>query len=352
MALKTAPACFLLLFALFLIPTVHGQSGLKVKLEEPTLDSSEQKKFSFERYFTRDKFGRVITLYISRPGPEPTAEKLPLVVCVQGSGSQSIFQEIDTPQGKLIASGGPEAAVYRKCKNRVRILVVEKPGVEFLKQPSRPGSSDEGPEEFNREFTLDRWTEAVRAATIAAQKLPFIDNSKLLVLGHSEGGQIACEVSSVLENVTHVACMAGGGPTQMFDFLEMAKSGTMYDPSKSPAERVEDFLNDWQKVLDNPKAHNKFILGHSHLRWSTFMSSSPVEAILKSNARVFIAQGTEDTNSLPASAKVLYAELLARGRDVTYLEIEGADHAFMKPDDNGDGWLETNAKAVDWFLDY
>ena len=337
---------------IFLTHNLLAQSNeAQIQFEKPTLDTKEKRKFAFERYFTKDKFGRTISFYISRSGPEPAAGKLPLVVCIQGSGSQSLFVEIDTKDGKLVASTGPEAAVYRKLKNRVRILVVEKPGVEFLLRPTRPGSSEEGSEDFNREFTLERWTEAIRASIVAARKLPFLDNSKLLVLGHSEGGQVACEVASKLDSVTHVACMAGGGPTQLFDFIQMAKSGTIYDPLKSRDERLKDLLSDWQKVLEDPEAHDKFILGHSHRRWTSFMNSSPAEAILKSNAKVFIAQGTEDTNSLPASATVLYAELLARGRDVTYLEVEGGDHAFMKPGDDDAGGLETNAKAVEWFLE-
>ena len=96
-------------------------------------------------------------------------------------------------------------------------------------------------------------------------------------------------------------------------------------------------LRDWQKVLDDPTATDKFILGHTHLRWSSFLKSSPVAAILKSEAKVFIAQGLDDSNSLPASADVLYAELMARGRSCHYQRIEGGDHAFMTAGDNGEG---------------
>lgn len=89
-------------------------------------------------------------------------------------------------------------------------------------------------------------------------------------------------------------------------------------------------------------------LSHSHLRWSSFTKSSPVQAILKSKTKVFIAQGTADTNSLPDSAEVLYAELLTRGRNVTYERVEGGDHAFMTKGEGGrKGWAQTHGKAVD-----
>lgn len=126
----------------------------------------------------------------------------------------------------------------------------------------------------------------------------------------------------------------------------------MYDPDALPQQRVDALLDDWNKVLAKPFATDKFILGHSHLRWSSFLKTSPIEAILKSKAKVFVATGTADTNSLPASSEAFYAELLARGRDCTYERIEGGDHAFMTKDDqHGQGWFEANKKAVNWFLD-
>lgn len=325
--------------------TIRLVSGDETPRYESKKDAEEIPKFSWQRYFTRDKFGRQITFYLSKIRKKPDSP-LPLIVCIQGSGSQSVFQEY---QGQ-IASGGPEAVIAKEFRDRARVLVVEKPGVEFLVQPSRPGSSIEGSAEFNREFSLPRWTEAVNAATRAACSMKSIDETRLLVLGHSEGAQVACAVAAANPAVTHVAAMAGGGPTQVFDFIRFARQGVMYDPNATPQQRIDAFLADWQKVLDDPTATDKFILGHSHLRWSSFAQSSPIEAILKSQAKVFIAQGTEDTNSLPASAEVLYAELLARGRDVIYERVEGANHGFMTKDDQGEGWVKTNGKAVEWFL--
>lgn len=316
----------------------------------PREDTKEIRNFPYRRYFTKDKFNRTITFYVSKPR-EPKETRLPLILCIQGSGSQSVFLEIEGPKGKLIGSGGPEAVITRYYSERAYVLVVEKPGVEFLKQPARPGGAEEGSAEFNREFSLSRWVEAVNAATVATMKLPNVDSSRVLALGHSEGGQVACQIAAVNPKVTHVAVMAGGGPTQLYDLIEFARSGDMYDPDATAEQRISQLLSEWKGVLENPNASDKFFLGHAHLRWSSFLGSSPIEAILKSKAKVFIAQGMADTNSLPASADVLYAELMARGRDCTYLRIEGANHAFMLPgDEKGEGWTKTNRKAVDWFL--
>ena len=63
------------------------------------MDTEEMEGFGFQRYFTTDKFGRDITFYLSRCKSSLAERSLPLVVCIQGSGSQSIFQKVETPDG-------------------------------------------------------------------------------------------------------------------------------------------------------------------------------------------------------------------------------------------------------------
>lgn len=313
---------------------------------------SDIKGFSFKPYTTVDRYGRTIQFYLSKSKANKDPDKeLPLVVCIQGSGSQSLFWEMEISGKKRIVSGGPEAVVSRDFGDQVRVLVVEKPGVKFLEQPSRPGSATEGSAEFNREFSLERWTDAIDAAVRSTVQLHGILAQPILALGHSEGGQVACHLAASNPKITHVANMAGSGPTQLYDLLQQARAGDMYDPNATPEERVNALLSDWNKVLKDPNASDKFILGHSHLRWSSFLSTSPIEAILKSNANVFLATGTADKNSFPGSSDAFYAALLARGRTCEYLRIEGANHGFMLPDDKkGAGWKETNGAAIRWFL--
>lgn len=330
-----------------------GQPGVEKPgvYQAAPADQPAAEKFPYERCFTTDGLGRRITFYLSkRAEGEAGDAKLPLVLCVQGSGSQSVFLEAPTPEGKRIASGGPEAAVLSQFKGKVRVLVVEKPGVEFLVQPKQPGGAEEGSEEFRREHTLERWVEALNAGLRAAMTLPGVDGTRVLALGHSEGGQVVGHLAAVNASVTHVATLAGGGPTQLFDLIELARSGTFGLPQPTADERGAWLIDQWKQVLKDPDSADKFFLGHPHRRWTSFLRTSPIEGLVKSRARVFIAQGTADKAVRPASADVLYAELLARGRDVTYERVEGGDHGFMK-DGSREGWTATHRKAVEWYLE-
>src|SRR3954447_5969254 len=93
--------------------------------EDPTPEVAERDPTKsgvpFRRYFTRDRFGRQVTFYLSTL-PIP-AGRLPLAVIVQGSGCQSVFRK----QGDRI-TGGSQNLLKQAAGSRARVLVVEKPG--------------------------------------------------------------------------------------------------------------------------------------------------------------------------------------------------------------------------------
>ena len=63
------------------------------------------------------------------------------------------------------------------------------------------------------------------AGVRAARTLPGVDPARTLAAGHSEGGIVAAHVAAGDSAVTHVAVLAGGGPTQLHDLVELARQG-------------------------------------------------------------------------------------------------------------------------------
>jgi dienelactone hydrolase len=297
----------------------------------------------FDRYRTTDSVGREITYYVSRAAATDPA--LPLALYVQGSGSQSIFVK----RNERIHAGFGAGPIERALRGKARLVLVEKPGLRFLDSAPAPGTP--APDDFRREHTLDRWSAAISAALDAALTLPGVDGSRTLVLGHSEGGLVACRVAAINSRITHVACLAGGGPTQLFDLIELARRGVFYGHiSDQPEERVAALVRDWRAVLDDPESSEKHFLGHPHRRWSSFLATSPMEELLKTDAAVFLAQGDADEAVTVTSFDALYATLLARGRDVTARRLAGADHSFAARDEApGQGWTSVMNAVAEWF---
>jgi uncharacterized protein (TIGR03067 family) len=301
----------------------------------------------FDRYTTRDKLDRTITFYLSH-APKGASEKLPVALWIQGSGCASVFSQRD---GKVF--GGLQNLLLAAQKGEFRVLVVEKPGVAFGAVPKQPGSAEEGSAEFRREHTLPRWVEAVDAALTATHRLEDVDWTRTLVVGHSEGGIAAAHLAARNSQITHVAVLAGGGPTQLFDFVEFAAQARPTD--RTPADvqaRVADVYAGWAKVMADPDSADKLWLGHPHRRWSSFLRTSTLEGLVAARASVFAAHGTLDKAVPVASFDILRAGLAARGRDLVAVRLEGRDHGFRKADDApGDisGFQDVFGRVAAWF---
>lgn len=337
--------CFflLLLFALITVASRESVAQPKAKRYEPSKKTEPVLGQPYLRFSTRDRFGREIIFYLSVAASNQNS--LPLVAYIEGSGCGSLFAERN---GKIHPAGGHIIAAD-VFKNKARVLIVEKPGVKYLSQP-QDGCKDST--EFNREHTLERWAEANEAAIRAARKLSQISEDKILVVGHSEGGLVACRVARDLsEIVTHVTSIAGGGASQLFDLLALARSGEFFDEvSNDPEQRVQFVLDKWKDIQADPLNAKKFFFGFAYRRWSSFLTSSPIEELNQTRAKIYIAQGTADKAVDPISADLLYAQLVARNRQVTYDRVEGANHSFrIKDKPKTDGWQELFERIAKWF---
>jgi pimeloyl-ACP methyl ester carboxylesterase len=317
--------------------------------EAPRLEAAAAKLgIPFDRYTTKDASGRTITFYLSvAPAKEPSAKR-PVVLFIPGSGCQSVFQK----RGERV-SGGYHIVLFQEARGRARILVVEKPGVQYLDtQPPGVSLEKAASEAFLKEHTLPRWAEANAAALRAVWTLPGIDAERTLVAGHSEGGLVAARVAAELPRVSHVASLSGGGPTQLFDFVANAARPRPDDRPGDAGRRVQEVFDALAKIRKDPDSVKEFWLGHPYRRWSSFLPHSVAEELLRAKARAYVAAGTRDEVIPVAAHDMLVAELRARGRDVTAERVEGADHGFQTAEMPRPpaGMQAVLGRVLQWFL--
>lgn len=333
-------ACSILL-ALSLTPCAHGQQRYRA-----IKDAASPAEIPYTRYFTKDKFNRRITFYLS--GDQ--SKQLPIVLSVLGSGAYSNFVR---ENGKIYDG---HRAAREAFDGKAHILIVEKPGIGFLEQHG-PHGSPNGTEagaspEFLRENTLPRWAEAVNAALRAARALPLADQSRCLLIGHSEGGLVVSMVAAENQFVTHVASLSAPGPTLLFQLTLDAREGRLYPALSPDAEtQLSKLRADVAAVRADPTSTTMLVLGHSHLYWSSRWPYSEMEILSDVKARIFLAHGSADRNVSVENFDVMYAQLLAEGRDVTAHRYEGADHGYRFADQpDRDGWKEVFETVRDWFF--
>lgn len=302
----------------------------------------------FQQHETFTTDGTPVIWYLSEPtGINPD----PIVVWIQGSGYGSHFQKING-QVKLVSGA---RAVLAATKGRARLLLVEKAATSPLDAPKHPGTAIDSPEAFREQHTLDTWTEMVKTAIQAALDQEGITPDPLLIAGHSEGGIVAASVAAAMPEVTHVAILAGGGPTQLYDLLCLARKGELGDPNWSPDEAESWLIESWDDITSDPMSVDKMFLGHPYRRWTSFLRTSVIELLDKTDASVLIVQGTADLSVEPSSADVLYTELLADCHPVERFLVDHADHNFILRDNSPEEqsrsmWRDVVRSAVDFAL--
>lgn len=287
----------------------------------------------FIQYSGQTGQGR-ITFYISKPEAGDT--RFPLVVWIQGTGCESHFVR---DRGEIF--GGLALVVRDAVGDRAAVMAVEKPGVEYLK--SAPPDLEHCPAEFLRRYTLDSWAETIAGAINMAQTLPGIDTSRVLLIGHSEGGIVALRVSNLAPNVTHAASLSGSGPNSLFHIAEFTR--------QSGEDPEREIYSCWRRIQADPESVTNFCWGGTFRQWTSFMRTSAIEEALRSNATLYFVHGSADKQATIAGFDVLRAELEAHGRAATFERIEGADHGLNVPGQQSpDGLASVFSRIISWFL--
>jgi predicted esterase len=257
---------------------------------------------------------------ISRP-----AHKSPLVLYIQGSGCIPPFIGLGTPnRSSTIFSWVPLSQT-----GRYAVMVVDKPYQPDGIPDAQPGSALGCPKVFNDHFSYDHWLAALVQAVRHAVALPYVDTKRVLVIGISEGATMAAGLARALPEVTDVALVGGSGPTQLFDFAANIHRANATDADKSRAlQELDATVND---IAAHPASTGKFAWGHTYLRWSSFFAQSSSDNLSHAKARVYLASGMQDNNVPILSTEVMYAELRAQGRDVTFRRVPAGNHS-LQPD--------------------
>lgn len=281
-----------------------------------------------------------VIFYLSEFQPE---KKLPLLVFIQGSGNQSLFRK--EGDRKVATNYGHITWAYR-AQGKVKVLIIEKPGIQYL-------DNQEVNATFDQRFSLASWVAYAEAAIHFVCRNEIIDSNRILIAGHSEGGLVASRLAARMgSSVSHVAVIAGEGPSQLYSLFRFAETAVFFDrPGFTAADRIDSLSRTWKRILADPLSTEKKFWGFTYLRWSGFLSTSPQEELNRFNGKILILQGDADRNVYPESAHVLYSSLLAKGKEVALQIIEGADHSFAnikRPDING--WEEAAMNCIDWFL--
>lgn len=289
----------------------------------PATPLVQEEKFDFgrlamSRFTLQEKEGAPVRYDLSAP-----AAKSPLVLYIQGSGCTPPFLGLDTPARSSTIFGWIPLAVQGKHA----VMVVDKPYQASGVQQGQPGTAVGCPQAFNEHFSYDSWLATLKRAVQHALTQPSVDASRALVIGISEGATMAAGLARALPGITHVALVGATGPTQLVDFAVSIHRSDSDDATK--LRQLQELDATFDRIRADPTSTSKLAWGHTYLRWSSFMAQSSSENLAQSRARVYLASGMRDENVPILSTEMLYAQLRAQGRDVSFRRVPAADHGLV-----------------------
>jgi pimeloyl-ACP methyl ester carboxylesterase len=279
----------------------------------------------------------------------------PLLVYMDGSGNFPLYYK--TKSGKYSTSVPLDIKKYAKD---FYVVLISKPNIPFSDtlQYSASGRRYYPENDMYRElYSLDwRAKTASKAINFLINTLP-VDKKKIIVMGYSEGSQVAPAVAVINKKVTHVVCFAGNALNQLYDFIiETRLSAYINEITQEQAQKTIDSLyTEYEKIYADPVSTGKTWFGETYLKWSSFTKTTPLENMLKLNIPILYIAGSKDENQTILDMDYAKLEFLRKGKkNLTYKVYPGCDHYFqetIKSDGNKktiDRIDEVHQFAVEW----
>lgn len=281
--------------------------------------------------------------------------KKPLLLYIQGSTPTPLYYS--TKSGN---STGISLDVNRYADD-YHVVLISKPDIpicDSLKQDEDGRLYYPSNELYKNTYSLDSRAESASYAIDFLLKKLSVDQQKVIVMGYSEGAQVAPRVAVLNKKVTHLVCFVGNTLNHFYNFiiearLQAAKGVITHNES----QRVVDSLyNEYEKIYADPKSTTKEWYGDTYLKWASFCKTTPLESMLSLDIPILYVAGAKDNNQSIIDIDYAYLEFLRKGkRNLTYKVYPNCDHYFREEIIANDGTTKTenhgkevHQYALDW----
>jgi pimeloyl-ACP methyl ester carboxylesterase len=272
----------------------------------------------FNQYHLKKPDGSLLFVY-GKNLSSGAKQKIPLLVVVSGSGCGSVFKR--KKDGSL--SSGLPGLFAKVAGDRYAVIVLEKRGVKL--GDGQGGTGVGCTEIYHKYAGLDFRIKDHLLLIEAVQRY----HSKIIVVGHSEGTDVAAGLTARSKDVNMLGFMSGGGPTQVFDFLVMSRKRLHGKDGELIEEKIGDLLSQLEDVFADPQSNKKMLFGHPYSRWSSYFRHAAIDSLVRIDVPIFLSHGSKDESVPIESADFIAAEFLRRGKkNLTYRRYSGLDHSY------------------------
>lgn len=170
----------------------------------------------------------------------------------------------------------------------------------------------------------------------------------VILIGGSEGGDIASAVAAINKRVTHLILLgAGGGWSQATEFRYMVGQRPGYLGMRS-VQQLDSQLNNIKY------SHNDSLMwaGHPYRRWKSYLPDSSIRYLKTLNIPILLIQGEADINVPAQSAREIDSVFIKMHKNnLRYVEYKDIDHTFTNVLDKKSRYPYVEISIIDWFGD-
>ena len=335
--------------------SLHKSIKLSLLLISLFVSTGAYAQSPWDNYFKHDtlvdKHLGTIVIHVTKTNIK---EKKPLLIYIDGSGNYPLFYR--KSNGNYNTSVAFDIARYAKDYT---IVLISKPGIPFSDSLRyNAGKASYPSNETYEKFYSLQWRAgaASKAIDYLIKRIP-VDVKHIVVMGYSEGSQVAPAVAVLNKKVTQVVCFVGNGLNQLYDFIINTRLDV--DRNNINAEQgqkiIDSLYNEYAKIYAAPSATDKKWFGATYLKWSSFSQTTPLENMLKLKIPILYIAGGKDNNQTIIDMDYVKLEFLRKGKtNLTYKVYPNSNHGFQETiikdgkEIKTDRSDEVNQFAIDW----
>lgn len=290
-----------------------------------------------------------------------TDVKKPIFLFCQGSLPMPLFVKPEKKEIWMIA-GGIKNFDIDEIKKQYHLIVISMPKTPVLVNEKNVNKSycyipnPNEPDEFDKEYIesdyLENYEKRANEVLKFLRKQKWVDNSKLVVAGHSQGSKVATVIALNNKNVTKLGVL-GANPfgridQKIRDYRKRAESKQItWDEADYQIENTYQMLRDSYNA-DTLKKQPYL------LAWKSF-SRPLLNDWLKIKIPTYLAYGTNDIASDLCDLVPLFYIQNSK-TNLTYKRYLNLEHNFFEVNDDGEAnyekehWKEVMNDFVKWTL--
>ncbi|MEM7367914.1 MAG: hypothetical protein AAF587_04890 [Bacteroidota bacterium] len=286
-------------------------------------------------------------------------QKKPIFLFCQGSLPLPLFVELEQ-QGIYMFGGGINNFDYQALVRQYHLVVISMPHTPmivpqaFLNPQYQYVPDPTKPRQFSQAYLeadyLDNYVRRAKIVLDYLSKQIYVESSRLVVAGHSQGAKVATKIAGSYPAVSHLGLFAPNPIGRIDQFIRQARLDAQL--GKISWEEADSMMNE-QISFFQTAHHSDSVKKHPYLKaWKTF-SEPFYDDWLELTIPLYIAYGTEDRTADLCDLVPLF--FIQEGKDnLTLKRYLGLEHNFFEKSRDGRvnyeqaHWPEVMTSFVAW----